>query len=184
MENIFNRNIIPSNDFERVAALNRYHLINAFDEPILDQIVQLTAKTFESPMALISLVDLNHVFFKSGLGIGEAESTPRGRSICSIAILDTEPLIIHYAEEEKCLLTNPVIAAEYGFKFYASAPLITSDGFTIGTLCITDTKLREFSPEQVETLKDLAAIVIQELEKKERLKNIVKTENQLEILEK
>lgn len=180
MENIFNRNIIPSNDFERVAALNRYHLINAFDEPVLDQIVQLTAKTFDTPMALISLVDLNQVFFKSAIGTSGAESTSRGRSLCSIAILDTEPLIIHYAEEEKCLLTNPVIAAEYGFKFYASAPLITSDGFMIGTLCITDTKLRDFSAEQVETLKGFAEMVIQEIEKKTQLK----TESQLEVLEK
>lgn len=180
MENIFNRNIIPSNDFERVAALNRYHLINAFDEPVLDQIVQLTAKTFDTPMALISLVDLNQVFFKSAIGTSGAESTARGRSLCSIAILDTEPLIIHYAEEEKCLLTNPVIAAEYGFKFYASAPLITSDGFMIGTLCITDTKLRDFSAEQVETLKGFAEMVIQEIEKKTQLK----TESQLEVLEK
>lgn len=166
MENIFDKNIIPANDLERIAALNRYHLIGSADHPALDQIVQLTAKTFETPMALISLVDLHQVFFKSGIGTDGLDSTPRGRSLCAIAILDNEPLILHYAEEEKCLLANPVIAAEYGFKFYASAPLITADGFIIGSLCITDTKLREFSLEQTETLKRFAGMIMKEIEKR------------------
>lgn len=166
MENIFDRDIIPSNDLERVTALNRYHLIRSADDPVLDEIVQLTAKTFDMPMALISLIDLHQVFFKSGIGTDGVESTPRGRSLCAIAILDTEPLIIHYAEEEKCLLANPVIAAEYGFKFYASAPLITADGFMIGSLCITDTKLRAFSLEQTEMLKRFAGMIMKEIEKR------------------
>ncbi|WGQ10766.1 GAF domain-containing protein [Pedobacter gandavensis] len=164
MENIFGRNIIPSNDSERVAALNRYHLINTVQEPVLDQIVQLTADTFDTPMALISLVDVNDVFFKASIGAPDLDSMPRGRSLCSIAILDTEPLIIHYAEKEKCLLSIPVVAGEFGFKFYASAPLITPDGFAIGALCITDTRAREFCPEQIESLKDLAGMIMQEIE--------------------
>lgn len=166
MENIFGRNIIPSNDLERIAALNRYHLINNIEDPVLDQIVQLAADTFDVPMALISLVDLNEVFFKSGVGAEGMESMPRERSLCSIAILDSEPLIIHYAEKEKCLLSIPVIAAEFGFKFYASAPLTTSDGFAIGALCITDTKPREFTLEQVEALKDFAELIMKEIEKR------------------
>lgn len=164
MDNIFGRNIIPSNDSERVAALNRYHLINTFHEQVLDQIVQLTADRFDTPMALISLVDVNQVFFKASVGAPGLDSIPRERSLCSIAILDTEPLIIHYAEKEKCLLSIPVVAAEFGFKFYASAPLITPDGFAIGALCITDTRPREFNTEHIESLKGLAGMVMQEIE--------------------
>lgn len=164
MKNIFERNIIPVNERERIAALNRYHLINRVQEPVLDQIIQLTANTFDTPMALISLVDLNQVFFKSSVGADGLESMPRGRSLCSIAILDTEPLIIHHAEKEKCLLSIPIVAAEFGFKFYASAPLITPDGFAIGALCITDTKSRQFTPDHIKSLKDLAGLVMQEIE--------------------
>lgn len=166
MENIFDRDIIPANDLERVEALNRYHLIHSYNEPILDQIVQQAANKFETPMALISLVDLNEVFFKSTIGADGITSMPRGRSLCSIAILHTEPMIIHYVKEEKCLLANPIIAAEFGFKFYASAPLVTPDGFVIGALCITDTKPRVFGPEQVASLKALAAKVMEEINKK------------------
>jgi len=164
MENIFGRDIIPSNEFERVAALKRYHLIHTPPEPVLDQIVKLAAKTFDIPMALISLVDVDHVFFKSTIGVPGLNQMSRGASLCSIAILDTEPLIIHYAEEKKCLLNNPIIAAEFGLKFYASAPLITYDGFIIGVLCVVDTKPREFTSEHIQSLKNLAGMVMLEIE--------------------
>lgn len=164
MENIFGRDIIPSNEHQRVAALKRYHLIHTPPEPVLDQIVQLAATTFDIPMALITLVDVDHVFFKASVGIPGLSCVSRGKSLCSIAILDTEPLIIHYAEEEKCLLNNPIIAAEYGLKFYASTPLITSDGFAIGVLAIVDTKPRQFTDEQIQLLKSMADTVMQEIE--------------------
>lgn len=164
MENIFGRSIIPSNEHHRIAALNRYHLIHTLYDQGLDQIVRLTAATFATPMALISFVDVNQVFFKANVGATGLESMPRGRSLCSIAILDTEPLIIHYAKQEKCLLSNPIVAAEFGFKFYAGSPLITPDGFAIGALCITDTKSREFTPKHIESLKDLAAMVMEAIE--------------------
>ncbi|NRF39575.1 GAF domain-containing protein [Pedobacter foliorum] len=164
MENIFGRDIIPSNEVQRVAALKRYHLIHTPPEPVLDQIVQLAAKTFDTPMALISLVDVDHVFFKATIGVQGLNGMARGKSLCSIAILDTEPLIIHYAENKKCLLNNPIIAAEFGLKFYASAPLTTPDGFTIGVLCIVDTKPRGFTTEQIKSLKDMADLVMKEIE--------------------
>lgn len=78
--------------------------------------------------------------------------------------MDTAPLIIHYAEEKKCLLNNPIIAAEFGLKFYASAPLITPDGFAIGVLAIVDTKPRAFTSEQIQSLKDMADMVMKEIE--------------------
>lgn len=164
MENIFGRDIIPSNEFERIAALKRYHLIHTPPEPVLDQIVQLAATTFDIPMALITLVDVDHVFFKASIGVQGLTGMSRGRSLCSIAILDTAPLIIHYAEEKKCLLNNPIIAAELGLKFYASAPLITPDGFAIGVLAIVDTKPRAFTSEQIQSLKDMADMVMKEIE--------------------
>jgi hypothetical protein len=87
MENIFQRDIIPPNEKQRLEALKRYLIINTAREPFFDNIVYLTAQTFEVPMALISLVDLNQVIFKASFGANDLKRVPRGSSLCAIAIL-------------------------------------------------------------------------------------------------
>ncbi len=91
-------------------------------------------------------------------------NVPRGTSLCSLAILQEKPTVFKDAENEPCLLANPLVAGSFGLKFYAGAPLITSDGHNIGTVCLIDKKPRDFTEKEMEMLEDLAAVVMDEIE--------------------
>eukprot|EP01133_Synstelium_polycarpum_P011888 gene11888-13853_t len=176
MENTFGINIIPENDQQRVAVLKRYKILDTPSEDTFNHIAKLAAQIFNTPIALISLVDSDRVFFKANIGMGDARHTPRGRSLCSLAILQPEVTVFENAPQEPCLLSNPLVAGEFGLKFYAGAPLVTHDGFLIGTLCIVDKKTRAFSDQNKEILKGLAQVVMDGIEL--RLSAIEEAENQ------
>ncbi|WP_316834682.1 GAF domain-containing protein [Pedobacter nutrimenti] len=163
MTNQTNTDLHSANEIQRIAALQRYKLITTSADAFFDRIVQHTAEIFEVPMALISLVDLHEVFFKATVGADGILSIPREKSLCTIAILNSEPMILNYGEKEKCLLSTSIIAGEYGLKFYASVPLIEPSGLIIGTLSITDKKTRTFSEDQVNIMKDLASLIMKEM---------------------
>jgi PAS domain S-box-containing protein len=164
MENTFGKNIIPDNDPERLNALKRYQILDSPPEPAFDRIAQLATKIFQTPVSLISMVDTERVFFKANIGGGDEQETPRGLSLCSLAVLSPEVLVFENAPEDPCLLTNPHVAAEHGVKFYAGAPLITPDNFQIGTICVVDFAPREFSEQDKAIMEDLAAMVMREIE--------------------
>ncbi|WP_082458766.1 ATP-binding protein [Pedobacter sp. Leaf216] len=181
MENTFGKNIIPDNDVERVEALKRYKIINTPPEHCFDHIAGLATQIFNVPVSLISLVDAEQVYFKANVGMGKATTSPRGVSICSLAVLDPEVTVFENAPHEPCLLTNPNVAGSFGLKFYAGAPLTTADGFRIGTLCIIDKIPRKFDANSRAILKSMAKIVMDEIEL--RLSSISEVELQHQLME-
>jgi len=181
MENTFGMNIIPENDELRIAALRRYKILDTPPEGAFNNVATLATQIFKVPISLISLVDEDEVYFKANIGMGDACSTKRGVSLCSLAVLKPEVTVFENAPDEPCLLTNPNVAGDFGLKFYAGAPLTTHDGFRIGTLCIIDKVPRSFDIEGQAILKGLAKIVIDEIEL--RLSSIIQTEKQQNALE-
>ena len=164
MKNTFGIPIIPENDKERLKALFRYEILDTPPEGAFNRIASLATKLFQVPIALISLVDNERVFFKANVGMPGVKNVPRGESLCSLAVLQEKPTVFNDAENEPCLLANPLVAGSFGLKFYAGAPLITSDGYNIGTVCLVDKKPRNFSEKEMEMLEDLAAVVMDEIE--------------------
>lgn len=164
MKNSFTIPIIPQNDEERLRALYRYKILDTPPEGAFNRVAELAIKLFKVPIALVSLVDRERVFFKANIGLPGVENVPRGESLCSLAVLQKEPTVFENAAEEPCLLANPLVAGSFGMRFYAGAPLITSDGYNIGTICLVDKKTRTFGESQKEMLQDLAAIVMDEIE--------------------
>ena len=164
MRNTFSIPIVPDNDEQRLRALYRYEILDTPPEGSFNRIAELAAKMFTVPIALVSLVDKERVFFKANKGMPGVSSTKRGISLCSLAVLQDEPTVFEKAETEPCLLANPLVAGSFGLKFYAGAPLITQDGYRIGTLCIIDKEERTFSASEKAMLQDLAAIVMDEIE--------------------
>lgn len=164
MNNTFGIEIIPPNEAGRIDALRRYKIYNTPSEGAFDRVAKLAARIFKVPVSLISLVGAEEVFFKANVGMGTTRTTSRGVSLCSIAIVNEEVTVFENAPEEPCLLTNPNVAGSFGLKFYAGAPLISHDGFAIGTLCIIDKAPRIFSPEDRVILQGLAQIVMDEIE--------------------
>lgn len=164
IENTFGMNIIPDNDSERLLALKRYRVMDSPSEASFDNIARLCTQIFNVPISLVSLVDAERVFFKANAGMGKAKDANRGKSLCALAVLNPEPTIFEDALKEACLIANPNVAGDFGLRFYAGAPLITHDGFLIGTLCIIDQQPRIFSKQEEVILKGLATAVMDQLE--------------------
>ncbi|MEJ7693951.1 ATP-binding protein [Daejeonella sp.] len=178
MENTFGMNIIPDNDAQRIEALRRYQILGTPPEDAFDHIARLCTQIFNVPISLISMVDKEEVYFKANIGMGKAKVTPRGVSLCSLAVLKPEVTVFENAGDEPCLLANPNVTGSFGLKFYAGAPLTTHDGFRIGTLCLIDKKTRTFSERDQEILAGMAKIVMDEVEL--RLSSITEIEKQQE----
>ena len=155
---------IPANETERLAVLHRYKILDTPPEVAFDRITTLAARLFNMPIALISLVDESRAWFKSCIGF-DAKEVPRDVMLCSFSVLTEDPLIIPDTRLDERFACNPIIQSEPGVRFYAGAPLLSRDGFNLGTLCLLDTQPHEaLSAEQQATLVDLAAMVVDELE--------------------
>jgi GAF domain-containing protein len=163
MQNSFGKNIIPLNDSERLKALQFYNIIEDLDDSYFHNLGQIVARTFDTPVALISFVEKDKVSFKINIGMEGTYEADRGISLCSLAILDDDVTIFNDATKEPCLINNPLVAGEFGLKFYAGAPITTPDGFNIGTLCIVDFEPREFSEKESEILSGFAKVAMNEL---------------------
>lgn len=164
MENTFGREIMPQNEDERLKALHRHKLLDGLPQGYFANLAHIMAKTFATPIALISLVNKESVTFPGNVGLPDTQEMPRDVSLCFLAILENEPTIFEDALNEPCLLSNPLVAGEFGLRFYAGAPIVTSDGFAIGTACIVDKKPRQKSAAEAELLQSFAATAMQELE--------------------
>ena len=165
LKNYFtNVNLIPKDEKGRIEALNRYAILDTPPENTFNNIVRLACSIFQVPIALVSLVDEERVFLKANKGMPGVLNTERGMSLCSLAILTDDVTVFENALKEACLLSNPLITGNFGLRFYAAAPLITSDGYNIGSLCILDKHPRKFSESEKESLENLAAIVMDEIE--------------------
>ncbi len=152
------------NETERLAALDRYQILDTPAEVAFDRITRLAARLFKKPIVLISLVDESRAWFKSSIGFSAPE-VPRSDAICNVALLTDKPLIIPDTRLDDRFVCNPFVQAEVATRFYAGAPLLDRDGFNLGTLCLLDTVPHAaLTAEEEATLVDLAAMVIDELE--------------------
>ncbi|WP_445637578.1 histidine kinase [Nostoc sp. DSM 114161] len=155
---------LPANEVERLEALRRYKILDTPPEAAFDRITSLAARLFNVPIALVSLVDESRGWFKSSYGLDMRE-VQRDASICSLVLLSNEVLVISDTKEDNRLASNPFVHNELGLRFYAGAPLLTQDGFNLGTICLLDTQPRDaLTNEQKAMLADLAAMVMDELE--------------------
>jgi PAS domain S-box-containing protein len=164
MAETYVNNILPQNDEDRLKALQRYKITDVQQEESFNNIAHLMADVFDVPIALVSLVDKHRVLFKGNVGMPGVKHTDRSISLCSFAILSSEPTIFDKPLEEPCLLSNPLVHGSFGLRFYAGAPLTTPDGFHIGSVCILDKKERTFSSKQQEMLVRFSRLVMHDIE--------------------
>lgn len=154
---------LPDNEVDRLEALRHYRILDTADEQVFDDLATLTSQIFQAPIVLISLVDADRQWFKSKVGLAEAE-TPRAVAFCAYTILLTEPLIVPDALADTRFADNPLVTGPPHIRFYAGAPLITPGGHVIGTLNVIDSEPRQFSPQQKQALCIMARQVMTQLE--------------------
>ncbi len=150
---------IPANEADRLEELRSYEILDTPDEAEYGDITFLAAQICETPVALISLVDRERQWFKSGVGL-ERRQTPRDVSFCAHAILDDKLMIVPDAAEDHRFRDNPLVTSEPKIRFYAGMPLVTPRGFALGTLCVVDHVKRELSEKQKMALAALARHVV------------------------
>ncbi|QQP93423.1 GAF domain-containing protein (plasmid) [Skermanella sp. TT6] len=155
---------LPSDEPQRLVALKRYDLLDTVPEQAFDRITRLAATVLGMPVSLISLIDETRQWFKSRHGF-DARWTRREIAFCSHAILAREPLVVPDAAADDRFAANPLVVEHPGIRFYAGAPLVTPEGYVLGTLCVIDRAPHpEFSDVQRGILKDFADLVMTEIE--------------------
>src|SRR4051812_14542164 len=161
--NVFNPNIIPENDLQRLAAVRRYDILDTPPDGAFDRITALAARRFDVPISIISIVDHDRIWFKSHHGLN-VKQIGRDPGLCASAILSDMPHILSDAALDPRSLANPLVAGEFGLRFYAGVPLRTHDGFNLGTLCVIDKEARPVDQHQIDDLRDLASVVMDQME--------------------
>lgn len=149
----------------RLEAVHRYQILDTPQDGAFDRITSLASRLFSVPIAIVSVVDQDRIWFKSHHGLDVAE-IGREPGLCASAILQDDPWIIEDARLDSRALSNPLVVGELGLQFYAGIPLHTRDGYNLGTLCIVDRHPRTLSHQDLTTLEDLAAIVMHDLEQR------------------
>lgn len=147
----------------RMRAVHRYRILDTLPDGTFDRVVAIAARVFAVPVAIVSIVDHDRIWFKAHHGT-DLEETGRDPGLCASAILQDKPWVVENAAIDPRALANPLVAGEANMKFYAGVPLRTPDGYNLGTLCVLDQEPRDFSDDDAETLENLAAIVMNDLE--------------------
>ncbi|WP_148294125.1 GAF domain-containing protein, partial [Azospirillum sp. B506] len=155
---------IPAREEDRLAALQRFELLDTPAEPAFDQITRLAAKLLKVPVALISLVDRDRQWFKSRIGL-PVQETPREHAFCAHALESDALLVVGDARQDERFANNPLVTGDPNIRFYAGAPLRTADGLALGTICVIDDQPRPaLTPEEEEALRDLSAMTMAHIE--------------------
>lgn len=152
----------PLNEAERLESLRKYQILDTPGDGNFDRITALAASIFKVPIAIISLVDADRIWFKSHYGL-PVKQIDRDPGLCASAILSDELYIIENARNDPRCLTNPLVAGDFGLQFYAATPLQTEESYNLGTLCVIDKNPRVFSKEERAILKQLGKIVMDEM---------------------
>src|ERR1700730_2438659 len=153
----------PGNEEPRVAALEKYAILDTDPEQPFDDLTMLASFVCKTPIALISLIDEDRQWFKSRVGM-DASETSRDIAFCSTAILQSDVFVVPDALAYERFRDNPLVVSDPHIRFYAGAPLINEDGYALGTLCVVDRSPRDLAPEQTEALKALSRLVLAQLE--------------------
>lgn len=153
----------PDDESRRIGVLRRYDILDSPPDGSFDRITALAANLFEVPISIISLVDTDRIWFKSHHGL-DVEEIGRDPGLCASCILQETPWVVTDAKADVRALANPLVAGEFGLRFYMGVPLRTHDGYNLGTLCVIGKQPREVTEREKSQLTDLASVVMDEIE--------------------
>jgi len=167
--------IIPLNDEARLKKLQRYEILDTPSETDFDTIALLASSTFETESAFVNFVDRDSVFFKANISPLSLNKIARTHSLCALTILEDDIIVFHDTHQFPELANSPYLSSAGEIRFYAGAPLRTADGYTIGTVCVTDKVPHlEVTERQLNVLRLLSKIVMEKLETRLNNRKIVR----------
>jgi len=160
-------------EIKRLENLHKYGILDTPSDGDFDEITSLAAKIFNVPVAIITLVDTDRIWFKSSYGL-DVEEIPRDPGLCSSAIMSDEIYIVENARVDPRTLANPLVAGVMGLQFYAAAPLKSLGGHNLGTFCIIDKTPRRLDARETSMLRQLSRIVMDQFELKLQSRLMIK----------
>ncbi|MFC6997685.1 sensor histidine kinase [Rufibacter roseus] len=172
---------LPANEPERLRLLQEYDILDSLPEKDFDEITRIASQLCQTPIALISFIDCDRQFFKSKVGLDVVE-TSRDVSFCAHSILNPEEvLVVHDTRKDERFAQNPFVLNPPHVTFYAGAPLVTSEGIALGTLCVVDQVPRTLEQSQIDALRALANQVVAQLELRKKLAQLNEREKKLQL---
>jgi len=153
----------PPDEAERLHALHELEVLDTPPERDFDDVVVLASRICGVPMSLVSLIDADRQWFKARVGT-DAVETSRDVSFCAHAILGKDLMVVPDATVDARFADHPTVTNHPGVRFYAGAPLVTRDGFALGTLCVVDGVPHRLKLYQLQALRALARQVTAQLE--------------------
>ncbi|MGV3708235.1 MAG: HD domain-containing phosphohydrolase [Gemmatimonas sp.] len=169
-------------NLDRLAALQQSGLLDTMPSEVLERLTRLTSRTLGVPVALVSLVTNERQFFSSHVGLpapwASQRETPLSHSFCQHVVTSGEPLIVNDANVHPTVADNLAIR-DIGVQAYAGIPLKLTDGRTLGSFCAIDIVPRQWTPDDLQTLSDLAAIACLEIEARVRAQEIREAEAEI-----
>ncbi|MEO5906712.1 MAG: GAF domain-containing protein [Saprospiraceae bacterium] len=165
--------MVDNKEIERIQDLRKYEILDTPPDGYYDELTSLASKIFDVPISIVSLVDVDRIWFKSSFGL-DVEQVPRNPGLCSSAIMSDEVYIVENAKTDPRTMTNPLVAGAMGFDFYAAAPLKSKNGYNLGTFCIIDKWPRRLTAKESSILLQLSRIVMDHFELKLQSRLLVK----------
>ncbi|WP_313169264.1 sensor domain-containing diguanylate cyclase [Stenotrophomonas sp.] len=155
---------LPANETERLAALQRYRVLDTAREQEFDDLVTIARTICGTPMGAVTLIDQHRQWFKALQGL-DGEQTPRDEAFCAHTILTPQELtVVTDARQDQRFSGNPSVLGDPHIRFYAGAPLLTSEGYALGSLCVFDSVPSQLGTPQAEALRALSRQVSRLLE--------------------
>src|ERR1700722_3443242 len=160
----------PANEPQRLAALRALNILDTTPEIAYDEIAELAAQICGCPVGYISFVDDHRGWLKAKYGLWpDMVEAPRETAVCSTTICGIEVLVVPDMTQDRRFDRNPMVVGDPHCRFYCGLPLITDEGYALGTLCVMDFEPRQLSFEQMESLRRLSGQVLTQLELRRRL---------------
>lgn len=165
-------------ELKRIEVLRKYDILDTPPDGTFDHIVKMAARLLDMPIALVTLVDTDRIWFKSAFGLN-VQQIEREDGLCSSAILSNEFYMVEDALRDPRTHKNSLVTSEFGLRFYAAVPLTTSDGYNLGNLTVLDKKPRTLDKNEQKLLEDLAQIVIDQMELRLVARSAINSQNKM-----
>lgn len=162
----------------RLAVVRRYEILDTPPDGSFDRVAALAARAFGVPMASVTIVDEDRIWFKASVGLPGVVQAPREPGLCASVIVQGEPYVLPDTLRDELAAANSMVCGELGLRFYAAAPIVTADGYRLGTVNVLHTQPREVTQQEEATLQDLAAVVADELELRLAARRLVHLEEE------
>ncbi len=165
---------IPANEDARLKDLKSFEILDTEHEKEYDGLVELVSQICGCPYALVNFIDCNRQWFKAYKNMDSNEAD-REDSFCGHAIMGKDVFIIPDATQDERFYDNPNVTGGLKVRFYAGAPIVSQNGYNLGTVCAFDDKPKSLSYAQVESLKTIADQVSRLLELRQKNKQIIQS---------